>query len=110
MATGQTYEWLVIVPDKPDVLPKRLEVRTKHLDAVMPRSKTGQVVMGGSFLSDIPKEGETPDMIGSSLVVVASTKEEVLELLKGDIYTTSGVWDLDKVRIWPFRTAIRNGL
>jgi uncharacterized protein len=76
----------------------------------MPRSKTGQVVMGGSYLSDVPKEGETPDMIGSSLIVVASTKEEVMELLAGDIYTRSGVWDLDKVQVWPFRSAVRNGL
>ena len=76
----------------------------------MPKHHKGDVVLGGSFMSDVPKEGETPPMIGSALLVVASTKEEVLELLKNDIYTKSGVWDMNNVQIWPFRSAVRSGL
>lgn len=34
---------------------------------------------------------------GSALVAVASSKEEVLEELKKDIYAKSNVWDLSKV-------------
>lgn len=34
-------------------------------------------------------------------MVVAESREEVLEILKGDIYTRTGVWDLDKIQIWP---------
>lgn len=30
-------------------------------------------------------------------MVVASSKEEVLALLKDDVYVKSGVWDLEKV-------------
>ena len=30
-------------------------------------------------------------------MAVADSKEEVMELIKKDIYYTSGVWDLEKV-------------
>jgi uncharacterized protein len=61
-------------------------------------------------MSSPPVEGETPPMIGSALIVVASTKEEVIERLKNDIYSTSGVWDVDNAQIWPFKSAIRSNL
>jgi hypothetical protein len=35
---------------------------------------------------------------GSAMVAYASSKEEVLERLKEDIYAKSGVWDFSKVR------------
>lgn len=31
------------------------------------------------------------------MLVQASTREEALEVVRGDVYTKSGVWDLDKV-------------
>jgi uncharacterized protein YciI len=34
---------------------------------------------------------------GSTLVVVAKSREEVLEMLNGDVYVKNGVWDMDKV-------------
>lgn len=40
-------------------------------------------------------------MSGSALVVVADTREEVLELLKGDVYAKSGVWDVEGVVLYP---------
>ncbi|KAF2663768.1 hypothetical protein BT63DRAFT_460892 [Microthyrium microscopicum] len=103
-------EWLVMVPDKPNALQKRLEVRAKHLENITPAHKEGNVPMGGAYLAEPPKEGETPKMLGSAMVFLASSKEEVVERLRGDIYTTSGVWDVDNAQIWPFKTAIRSGL
>ena len=41
--------------------------------------------------------GETPKMNGSVLIYVADTEEQVWELVKNDIYTTTGVWDSNKV-------------
>jgi uncharacterized protein YciI len=35
---------------------------------------------------------------GSSLVIQAASKEEVIEIIKGDIYHESGVWDVANVR------------
>ena len=61
-------------------------------------------------MSSPPVEGETPPMIGSALLIVASSKEEVIEKLKSDIYGTSGVWDVDKAQIWPFRSAVRSSI
>ena len=66
--------------------------------------------MGGAYMSSPPLEGQTPPMIGSALIVVASSKEEVIERLKNDIYTTSGVWDVENVQIWPFKSAVRSSL
>lgn len=35
--------------------------------------------------------------MGSAMVAVGSSKEEVLEALKSDIYAKNGVWDFEKV-------------
>lgn len=34
---------------------------------------------------------------GSSVVLQAESREQVIEILKGDIYTKSGVWDVANV-------------
>lgn len=52
-------------------------------------------------MSDIPREGETPPMIGSVMLGYAESKEELLKRLKDDIYTTGDVWDWNKVRYYP---------
>jgi len=101
------FEWLVMLPDKPNALAKRLEIRPTHLENIEPDVQRGSVVLGGAYLSEQPVEGQTPDMLGSAMIFVADSKEEVLERIKHDIYATSGVWDVDKVNIWPFRSAIR---
>jgi uncharacterized protein len=61
-------------------------------------------------MSDVPQEGKTPQMIGSSLIIVTETKDQVLDILNTDIYTRSGVWDVENAQIWPFRSAVRTGL
>jgi hypothetical protein len=61
-------------------------------------------------MSKPPVDGETPPLIGSAMLAYAETKEEVIEKLKNDIYTKEGVWDWDKVQIWPFRSAIRSDI
>ena len=35
--------------------------------------------------------------MGSALVTVGSSKEDVIEQLKNDVYFKEGVWDLSKV-------------
>lgn len=39
--------------------------------------------------------------MGSTIVVVAESVEQVREQLSKDIYATSGVWDMEKVSIVP---------
>lgn len=66
--------------------------------------------MGGAVLNSIPQgtDPSTFDFHGSTFVAVAASKEEVIEQLKNDVYVSSGVWDLDKVQIFPFLCAFRN--
>ena len=59
------------------------------------------VVLIGAMLDEQPREGETPKMNGSVLVAVADSREEALKLVKEDVYTTQGVWDVEKVQIYP---------
>jgi hypothetical protein len=53
------------------------------------------------MLNAHPAEGETPSFKGSMMMAVAENQEQVLELLKKDIYTVSGVWDLENAQIIP---------
>jgi len=50
-------------------------------------------------LEDVPKEDGKLKIEGSAMVAYASSKEEVLETLKKDIYANSGIWDFSKVSI-----------
>ncbi|KAH6655693.1 hypothetical protein BKA67DRAFT_657616 [Truncatella angustata] len=103
------YEFLVVVPDKAGVQQKRLEVRAKHFEGIKAHVEAGTYKVGGATLNDIP-EGNDPakwDFHGSTVVMVAASKDEVLEVLRKDIYTTSGVWDVDNAQIWPVKLAFR---
>ncbi|KAI0913854.1 hypothetical protein F4824DRAFT_502887 [Ustulina deusta] len=104
------WEWLVVIPDRAGVHEKRLAVRAQHLEGIKPLAESGSVKTGGAILNEKPESEDATkfSFYGSTLVCVASSREEVLELLSKDIYTTSGVWDLDNVQIWPAKFAFRN--
>jgi uncharacterized protein len=51
-----------------------------------------------------------PDMTGSVMLVRARSEEEVRSFVADDVYARGGVWDLGRVRVWPFRTAVRAGV
>lgn len=53
------------------------------------------------MLESHPAAGETPAFKGSAMLAVGETAEAVKELLREDIYTISGVWDLDNTQIIP---------
>lgn len=55
----------------------------------------------GAILDEQPREGDTPKMKGSVLVAVAESRQEVLKLVKEDVYSTHGVWNVEKVQIYP---------
>ena len=84
---------------------------SKHLEGVLPLHERNKIIWGGAMFSHPPADGEDPPpMVGSALLVYASSKEEVLELLKNDIYSKNDVWNLEKMQIWPFRSAVRSDL
>lgn len=66
----------------------------------------------GAMLEEPIKEGDSgpPKMKGSAMLIGAKTREEVVERLQKDVYVDKGVWDLSKVQIIPFRSALRKAL
>ncbi|KLU89976.1 hypothetical protein MAPG_08943 [Magnaporthiopsis poae ATCC 64411] len=109
-AAPRKFEWLVIVPDVPGTLAKRMGVRSTHFAELKRFDATGGLKMGGALLDEIPVNDEPSNfkINGSTLVLDATSKEEIMEMLKADIYTKEGVWDLEKVQMWPLKCAIRS--
>lgn len=66
----------------------------------------------GAMLEEPIKERDTnpPKMAGSACLIGAKTREEVVERLKNDVYVKEGVWNLDEVKIIPFKSALRKAL
>ncbi|KAL6706165.1 hypothetical protein ACN47E_006081 [Coniothyrium glycines] len=112
MASGAALqEWLVIIPDHAGALQKRLEARPLHLEGLKADSEETWL-WGGAMLEEPIRPGDTapPQMKGSAMLVGARTREEVLERVKKDVYVEKGVWDVSKVQIIPFKSAIRKAL
>jgi len=57
-----------------------------------------------------PNDTNPPKMKGSAMLIGAKTREEVIERVKKDVYVEQGVWDVEKVQIIPFRSALRKAL
>lgn len=57
----------------------------------------------GAILEDMPADDEVSSLkfAGSTIMVLAESRQAVIDLLKDDIYVESGVWDLEKVRTSP---------
>ncbi|TPX06907.1 uncharacterized protein E0L32_002403 [Thyridium curvatum] len=106
---GRPFEWLVVVPDVPGALQKRLDVRPQHFAGITEHVKSGKIVMGGAILDDVPVDDQPTSLkfAGSTLQIVASSRDEVVEFIRGDVYAKSGVWDVEKAQIWPLKAAVR---
>ncbi|BCS23922.1 YciI family protein [Aspergillus puulaauensis] len=101
IGTAATHRFLAVIPDKIGVLGKRMEVRGEHKNGVKLLIESGVISLGGPTLVSHPLVGEEPQINGSVLLLNADTQEEILEIVRQDIYTTSGVWDLQNIRILP---------
>lgn len=55
----------------------------------------------GAILEEEQKDDESLKIKGSVVLALAESKEEVLKILKEDIYSTSGVWDWENTKIYP---------
>ncbi|KAI9838402.1 MAG: hypothetical protein M1819_005671 [Sarea resinae] len=107
---SKKLEFIVILPDKEGSLERRMKVRPDHLSAVSKQVEAGFWTFGGALLEDHPKEGESPKINGSIMLASADSKEEVIETLKNDTYYQNEVWDWEKVKVYPFKTAVRKAL
>ncbi|KAI9664093.1 MAG: hypothetical protein M1821_007584 [Bathelium mastoideum] len=104
--SAKKLEWLVILPDIPGTSDTWLSVRGEHLSAMKPHFDAGLFRLGGAYFHPQEEAGAPLQIRGSMLIACAESKEEVVEVLKRDVFTTSGVWDWNKVEIYPFRTAL----
>ncbi|MDI1487280.1 MAG: hypothetical protein OHK93_006549 [Ramalina farinacea] len=102
-------EWLVVLPDNKGVLPKRMELRPAHRKAVEPDERSGFFKVGGGILEDKLEEGEPLRIAGSFLIACAKSSDEVKERLQKDVHFEHGIWDWDKLQIYPVRDRSRLG-
>ena len=53
----------------------------------------------GAILNEVPTSDDPKDFsfAGSTLVVQATSREEIKEILRKDIYAQAGVWDVENV-------------
>ncbi|KAJ1880888.1 hypothetical protein LPJ57_001963 [Coemansia sp. RSA 486] len=95
--------FIVVIDDFTDAaaLSRRMEVRAHHLSEATKKKLAGQLVSGGAILDS----HESGKMVGSALVLNADSVEEVVEILKNDPYTVGRAWNIDSVRIYPYREA-----
>ncbi|EYE99148.1 YciI family protein [Aspergillus ruber CBS 135680] len=105
--TGKAKEFLCILPDKPNALDIRKKVRAIHYEEIKPLVEAERLVAGGAMLDKHLAEGEDPPFKGSMIVYTGESVEDAWEAINGDIYAKSGVWDLKRVQIIPYVSAIR---
>lgn len=116
-------EWLVVVYDRPGsvsitsieldrvssnfLVKDRSKFRPQHLEAIPKQVANGKITNAGAIFHEVPKEGQPLKFAGSSLNVVADSKEEVLEILKQDIFAKENIWDVENALIYPYGVAVR---
>ncbi|KAJ6029892.1 hypothetical protein N7499_012305 [Penicillium canescens] len=111
MATARKKkEFLCIMPDRPNVLELRKKVKGCHYEGIQPLIAGGKLVDGGAVFAEHPQEGKKAQFLGSVVVYTGENAEEVREIISNDIYASSGVWDLEKVQIYPYVPAVRQPL
>ncbi|EDO16065.1 hypothetical protein Kpol_1016p3a [Vanderwaltozyma polyspora DSM 70294] len=92
-------EWCIIINDKKGS--NRSELLSQHFAGISPLVEQGILTCGGAIYND---DGS---VAGSHLQIVADTKEQALEVVKGDVFATGGIWDLDSIVIYKFACAVR---
>ena len=107
---SQLYDWLVQISDLPNALQKRMDNLQAHLSYNKPQIEAGTLVFSGPTLSSQPKSNEIPPMTGTVMLLRASTEEEAWKLVKENPYATTGIWDMDKAVVTPFRCVVRKGM
>ncbi|KAJ6491285.1 hypothetical protein C8R47DRAFT_1271968 [Mycena vitilis] len=94
--------FVVYAPDKTDegVTERRLSVKAQHEENGA-KYPPGLVRAGGSLLTSESTEAEKKTF-GSMAIFQAENIEAVRAIIEADIYYTSGVWDPERLVIFPF--------
>lgn len=91
-------------------LARRLSVREKHLHQALLGKVAGRVELGGGLLgvdhAELqPGKSVAESLVGSALVVLGESVEDVRSRFAQDVYSTAGVFDPEKIKIFPFLKA-----
>lgn len=92
--------FLVLAPDAPDMLEKRLALRSLHVDYWV--SLGGTVKVAGAMLSN---DGPDATPVGSSFLLEADDEAAVRTLISDDPFMKEGVFS-GAVQIQPVRPAL----
>jgi len=61
------------------------------------------------MLEEPEVEGQPPKINGSTMLAHAETREEVMEMLRSDVYAPE-VWDMERLVVVPFKTFLMKPL
>lgn len=86
-------QFIVLGHDLPDALPRRLEVRQKHIDLCAQMKAQGTMLYGVALIDD------AGGMKGSMIVVDLPDRAAVDEYLKSEPYVSARVWG--KIEVMP---------
>ncbi|CDO72626.1 hypothetical protein BN946_scf184985.g45 [Trametes cinnabarina] len=88
---------------------RRQAVREKHLEDARLHASAGIIKLAGAMLTPESIESPTAEkkMVGSVFICEAESLQHVHDLLKRDVYYTSGVWDKNQLVIRPLALAIK---
>ena len=92
-------QFMIMAYDGENMLDKRMEVRSQHLEGMAKLGK--HVVCAGGLLDD---EGK---LKGSALVVEFDDRAGVDEYLENEPYVKAGVWKM--IEVEPMNVVIMNG-
>jgi uncharacterized protein len=91
--------FLITAPDYADALPRRMETRQAHLDALAGLKAEGKVLYAAALLND------NGDMAGSVLVMDMPDRAAIDTWLLSEPYILKNVWDRERLSIQECRPA-----
>ncbi|KAH9833476.1 uncharacterized protein C8Q71DRAFT_725699 [Rhodofomes roseus] len=103
------YKFAVWAPDMtdPEAFSRRMAVRESHLVNAKSLFANGVLKFGGGLLSPESIASPTAEkkLVGSMMVFEADSVEAVRKVIESDLYYQNGVWDKEKLQIFPWLQA-----
>jgi len=103
--SSKQHKFLVYAPDETDegAFARRMKVRPQHLARMAKLKESGRAMIGSAFMTPESVGAEFADQrfIGSVMIFVSETIEEVWMIVETDVFYNEHVWDLKKLVITP---------
>ncbi|KAF5020408.1 hypothetical protein F66182_7570 [Fusarium sp. NRRL 66182] len=102
---AEPVERLVILPDMPNVLARRVEIRPRHSPNFLRLHNEGYVSWAGPvFDQHVDADISKKPFKGSVMVINEGSWKGFMEKVGTDIYIKESIWDLKRTQFIPFRT------